>query len=186
MENGNLGAYLKKNDLQTVGLLKLVSVSAFYDNILAYSPQLCNVAAGLGYRELLSLLCLHVITDTAFSALQGHHSWRSHTNEFDRPLFCIASANTYQSNILIDDSGQACLTDFGLSNLKAGFGKNTSYWTATIGGAIRWRAPELLPPFDWVATKAFTPILTTACDIFSYGQIVLQVRLCFSLFPYCS
>lgn len=81
-----------------------------------------------------------------------------------------------QANVLIDDKGIACLTDFGLSTLRAGF-ENPSYWTSTVGGAIRWRAPELLPPFDWVATVPYPAVLNTACDIFSYGQIVLQVRL---------
>ncbi|KAF7968242.1 hypothetical protein HWV62_31577 [Athelia sp. TMB] len=124
MENGNLNTYLKKNDPQTVDLLKL----------------LCGVAAGLEYL---------------------------HSKD-------VIHGDLTPANILIDDNGLACLTDFGLSSLKAGFQKNTSYWTATIGGAIRWRAPELLPPIDWVATEAFNPILTTACDVFSYGQIVLQ------------
>ncbi|KAF7975605.1 hypothetical protein HWV62_9181 [Athelia sp. TMB] len=104
MENGNINAYLMKNDLRLVDLLKL-----------------------------------------------------------------------YKANVLIDASGLACLTDFGLSSLKAGFQKNTSHSTANIGGAIHWGALELLPPFDWVATETWTPIPTTACDIFSYGQIVLQV-----------
>ncbi|KAF7975595.1 hypothetical protein HWV62_9161 [Athelia sp. TMB] len=124
MENGNLGAYLKKHDLQTAGLLKL----------------LCDVATGLEYL---------------------------HAED-------IIHGDLTPANILIDDSGKACLTDFGLSSLKAGF-EGTSYWTGTIGGAMRWRAPELLPPIDWDATVAFTPVLNTACDVFSYGQIVLQV-----------
>ncbi|KAF7976007.1 hypothetical protein HWV62_8010 [Athelia sp. TMB] len=78
------------------------------------------------------------------------------------------------ANILIDDNCNACLTDFGLSTLRAGL-ENTSYWTSTIGGAIRWRAPELLPHIDWDATIPYVPVLRTACDIFSYGQIMLQI-----------
>ncbi|KAF7975156.1 hypothetical protein HWV62_10331 [Athelia sp. TMB] len=125
MENGNINAYLMKNDLRLVDLLKLS----------------CDVAAGFEY-----LHAKYVIHGDLTSA-----------------------------NVLIDASGLACLTDFGLSSLKAGFQKNTSHSTANIGGAIHWGALELLPPFDWVATETWTPIPTTACDIFSYGQIVLQV-----------
>ncbi|KAF7976005.1 hypothetical protein HWV62_8006 [Athelia sp. TMB] len=65
------------------------------------------------------------------------------------------------ANVLIDDNRIACLTDFGLSTLRAGF-ENPSYWTSTVGGAIRWRAPELLPPFDWVATVPYPAVLNTA------------------------
>ncbi|KAF7975172.1 hypothetical protein HWV62_10363 [Athelia sp. TMB] len=149
MENGNLDAYLKKHSLQTAGLLKLVSISTFHANNFAYSPQLCDVVAGLEYL---------------------------HSED-------IIHGDLTPANILIDDNGKACLTDFGLSSLKAGF-QGTSYWTGTIGGAMRWRAPELLPSIHWDATVPFAPVLTTACDIFSYGQIVLQVRVFSEQFPY--
>ncbi|KZP09973.1 kinase-like protein [Athelia psychrophila] len=78
------------------------------------------------------------------------------------------------TNVLIDDNYNACLTDFGLSTLAGGL-EGTSYWTATIGGAMRWRAPELLPAIDYPPTTLFVPSLTTQCDIYSYGQIVLQI-----------
>jgi serine/threonine protein kinase len=63
------------------------------------------------------------------------------------------------------------LVDFGLSTIKAVF-EGTSYAPSTVGGAIRWRAPELLD----FTEEDFTPILTTACDIYSYGSVMLQVR----------
>lgn len=77
--------------------------------------------------------------------------------------------------MLIDDNYNACLTDFGLSTLTGGL-EGTSYWTATIGGAMRWRAPELAPTIEFLPTMDFVPRLTPQCDIYSYGQIVLQVR----------
>jgi serine/threonine protein kinase len=76
-----------------------------------------------------------------------------------------------QANILIDDNGKARLVDFGLSTIKAEF-EGTSYSSSTVGGAIRWRALELLP----FTAEDFTPKLTAACDVYSYGGIMLQVR----------
>ena len=75
-----------------------------------------------------------------------------------------------QANILIESDGKARLVDFGLSTIKAVF-EGTSYSLSTVGGAIRWRARELLH-----FTEDFTPVLTTACDIYSYGSVMLQVR----------
>jgi serine/threonine protein kinase len=76
-----------------------------------------------------------------------------------------------QANILIDDNGKALLVDFGLSTIKAEF-EGTSYCSSTVGGAIRWRALELLP----LTPEDFTPKLTAACDVYSYGSVMLQVR----------
>ncbi|KZP24671.1 hypothetical protein FIBSPDRAFT_856876 [Athelia psychrophila] len=39
--------------------------------------------------------------------------------------------------------------------------------------AIRWCAPELIPPQEDV--ESFNPRLTSACDIFSFENVVLQV-----------
>ena len=75
-----------------------------------------------------------------------------------------------QGNILINDAHEACLIDFGLSSIKAEF-EGTSYWSSTVGGALRWRAPELMPSDDPL------PVPTFASDIYSFGCIMLQVGL---------
>ena len=61
MKNGNLATYPEKHDLQITALLKLVSICVDYDNIIADLPQLCDVAAGLKYRELLSFVRLRKV-----------------------------------------------------------------------------------------------------------------------------
>ena len=66
--------------------------------------------------------------------------------------------------------------DFGLSTIKAEF-EGTSYYSSTVGGALRWRAPELLA----VSEHDVAPNLSTACDIYSYGSIMLQVRTTLNL-----
>jgi serine/threonine protein kinase len=77
-----------------------------------------------------------------------------------------------QSNVLIDSEGRACVADFGMSNIKAEF-QGTSYFTSSIGGAIRWAAPELYRIYE---DYAF-PEVTAACDVYSYGSVTLQVCL---------
>jgi hypothetical protein len=75
-----------------------------------------------------------------------------------------------QANILINGDGKALLVDFSLSTIKAEF-EGTSYYSSTVGGALRWRAPELLS----VSEDDVAPNLSTACDISSYGSVALQV-----------
>ena len=78
-------------------------------------------------------------------------------------------------NILISDTGTACITDFGLSVIPAEFG-GTSFITSTVGGAIRFRAPELLPTADTELEAKFKAQLTLECDVYSLGSVLLEVR----------
>lgn len=79
-------------------------------------------------------------------------------------------------NVLINDTGMACLVDFGLSTIQAEF-EGTSYITSTVGGAIRYRAPELFPSMAALDELCnFIPTLTYACDIYSLGSLIFQVR----------
>ncbi|KAF7976635.1 hypothetical protein HWV62_5947 [Athelia sp. TMB] len=75
------------------------------------------------------------------------------------------------SNVLIDDRQQACLIDFGLSLIEGEL-EGTPRWPQTFG-AVRWRAPELVP-FAECQTTNFQPRLTKACDIYSFGGVALQ------------
>ncbi|KAF7968241.1 hypothetical protein HWV62_31575 [Athelia sp. TMB] len=77
------------------------------------------------------------------------------------------------SNILLNEGRHACLSDFGMSSIKVEF-IGTSYWSSTIGGAIRWRAPELLPSLVSDVYN-FQPDLSSRCDIYSFGSVMLQV-----------
>ncbi|KAG2140608.1 kinase-like protein [Suillus clintonianus] len=76
------------------------------------------------------------------------------------------------SNILIYGNGRACLADFGLSTIILEFIGN-SYFTSSIRGNIRWVAAEL---FD--APEGYEISLSTECDIYSFGSIILQVLTC--------
>ena len=73
---------------------------------------------------------------------------------------------------MIDDDGTARLIDFGLSTIKPEFDGN-SFNSSTVGGAIRWLAPELLAGFGR------TRVLSRPSDIYSLGSVILQVSLTF-------
>ena len=62
-----------------------------------------------------------------------------------------------------------------MSTILAEF-QGTSYFTETIGGTIRWADPELFR----IREDGSTPTLTAACDIYSYGSVILQVRICYN------
>ena len=85
----------------------------------------------------------------------------------------------FQSNVLIDAGGHARLSDFGLSTILAEF-QGTSYFTSSIGGAVRWAAPELYyvpdtPEDDEDDFETSANALTEQSDIYSFGCIMLQV-----------
>lgn len=74
------------------------------------------------------------------------------------------------SNVLINGKGRACLADFGLSTIIVEF-VGTSYFTTTVWGNVRWGAMELYETPDNAS-------LTTACDVYSFGSIILQILTC--------
>ncbi|KAG2144140.1 kinase-like domain-containing protein [Suillus bovinus] len=74
------------------------------------------------------------------------------------------------SNVLIDEKGRAYLADFGLSTIIVEF-VGTSYFTDSIRGNIRWAAAELYEAPDNAS-------LTSECDIYSFGSIILQILTC--------
>ncbi|KZP15224.1 kinase-like protein [Athelia psychrophila] len=76
-------------------------------------------------------------------------------------------------NVLVNDQGTACLIDFGLSVIQIEF-EGTHYLTSNVGGATRYRAPELMPDLLLKDLTAFKPKLTFACDIWSLGCVVFQ------------
>lgn len=78
------------------------------------------------------------------------------------------------ANVLINHDGVACLTDFGLSHLKSN-AEQISHITATIGGTLRWRAMELVPPDNTNLYENFLPILTFKSDVYSMASVTLQV-----------
>ncbi|GLB38631.1 putative protein tyrosine kinase [Lyophyllum shimeji] len=75
------------------------------------------------------------------------------------------------SNILITDEGKACLCDFGLSTIIAEF-QATSYFTSTIGGAVRWTDALF---YRIYGEDEEPPTISTRSDIYSFGSVMLEV-----------
>ncbi|KAF9232252.1 kinase-like domain-containing protein, partial [Melanogaster broomeanus] len=78
-----------------------------------------------------------------------------------------------RSNVLIDDKGRACITDFGLSMLLTELGGSTFATSVQAGGTLRWAAPENLHLNTAENIPKVSP--TTRSDIYSFGRIMLQV-----------
>ncbi|KAF9238961.1 kinase-like domain-containing protein, partial [Melanogaster broomeanus] len=82
------------------------------------------------------------------------------------------------SNVLIDDKGRACITDFGLSMLLTEWGGPTFATSVQAGGTLRWAAPEnLYLNMQFSGDREHVPKVspTTGSDIYSFGRIMLQV-----------
>jgi serine/threonine protein kinase len=75
--------------------------------------------------------------------------------------------------VLIRDDGSACIADFGLALISA----SQASCTSTLKGNVRWIAPELLVPEQ---EDGLPPRPSEQSDVFSFGGVMLQVRLEYS------
>ena len=82
----------------------------------------------------------------------------------------IVHGDLHAGNILIDDNGNACLTDFGMSLITPATAYN--YGSVHGGGATHWQAPELMDPeeFDSNSTRP-----TPQSDVYSFACTALEV-----------
>ncbi|KAJ7831735.1 hypothetical protein B0H13DRAFT_246390 [Mycena leptocephala] len=70
-------------------------------------------------------------------------------------------------NILINNEGRACLTDFGLASFVEW---DTSIKSSTRGGSTRWMAPELLLPSPNTVSKGTPP-----SDVWAFGCVCCEI-----------
>ena len=68
--------------------------------------------------------------------------------------------DTLQRNILVNDSGNACITDFGLAQDTLGV------VLIPERRSVQWTAPEIL-------AETGTP--STEADVFSFGMVMVEV-----------
>jgi serine/threonine protein kinase len=84
-----------------------------------------------------------------------------------------------QTNVLINTTGHARLSDFGLSLIHAEF-QGTS--TSMLDGAVRWAAPELYyMPDSHEEVEGGNITLSEQSDIYSFGSVMLQVSWILSI-----
>ena len=85
--------------------------------------------------------------------------------------FCDTQLNLERKeNILIDDACHVRLADFGLANFADASGLTAAF--SPRGGAIRFRAPEILEPS--LVERDFI-CHTPESDIYSAGQLAWEV-----------
>ncbi|KDQ18580.1 hypothetical protein BOTBODRAFT_171398 [Botryobasidium botryosum FD-172 SS1] len=138
-------------------ILPLISTCTLSDNMTYMISPWMHHGSILAYLELEQyqdvdrLLLLMQIGE----GLQYLH-------EFDPP---IVHGDVRGHNILISESGEACLADFGLSLAleEVSFSNSSNFHH---GGNARWMAPELMahPP----ATRS------AASDVFSFGRAIVE------------
>ncbi|KZO99074.1 kinase-like protein [Calocera viscosa TUFC12733] len=76
-------------------------------------------------------------------------------------------------NVLVRDSGHACLADFGLSRVLAEVEGSESSEASASRGNARWMAPERLAPdiYGMTHITSFTP----ATDVYSFGMVIYEI-----------
>ncbi|TFK33028.1 hypothetical protein BDQ12DRAFT_658509 [Crucibulum laeve] len=84
--------------------------------------------------------------------------------------FSIIHGDLSGSNILIDDDGNARLSDFGLSSIVMEL-HGTANITSTFGGSVRWADPLFYK--DYEEDQVIIP--TTSSDIYSFGSVMLEI-----------
>ncbi|KAF9502060.1 hypothetical protein BDN71DRAFT_1459245 [Pleurotus eryngii] len=84
--------------------------------------------------------------------------------------FGIVHGDLTGSNILINDEGDACLCDFGLSSIASEF--QDSPTTLGVAGSVRWADARItLAAFS----DGETLTVTTCNDIYSFGSVMLEI-----------
>jgi serine/threonine protein kinase len=87
----------------------------------------------------------------------------------------VALIHKPQGNVLIDGSGNPCLTDFGLATIEGEGELQLNSTTAERSFNSRWRAPEVIG----VEYNPERP--TFMSDIYSFGCVMFFVRSLFFL-----
>ena len=77
-----------------------------------------------------------------------------------------------QANILIDEAGNACLTDFGLLTILSDPANLLSSSSNSQGGSARWMSPELIVPEEFGFEKYRA---TVSSDCYALGMVVYEV-----------
>lgn len=137
----------------------------------------------LGFGPLPALVCPWMENGTLTRYLEhNHHQITASTRK--AMLLEVISAVLYLhdhgvihgslsgSNIFINDLGRACVADFGMAALLLEF-SSESYFSSSIGGAVRWIGPELFQVPDKSNDSVGFP--STQGDVYSFGCIMLQV-----------
>ncbi|KAG8213796.1 kinase-like domain-containing protein [Butyriboletus roseoflavus] len=168
--NKDLGSQEKKlrRELRVWGRLRhrnvvplLGVVSGFGPLPSMVSPWFCNgsLSQYLAHRWMLSLSEKHRLLKDITAGLCYVHSQG------------VIHGDLHSDNVLIDEHGTACLTDFGLSLIKDFVG--TSYLKSSICGGVQFADPALVQRVYSPQDNVFYP--TKPCDVYSFGGLMLHI-----------
>ncbi|KIK77318.1 hypothetical protein PAXRUDRAFT_835029 [Paxillus rubicundulus Ve08.2h10] len=87
----------------------------------------------------------------------------------------VVHGDLHSGNVLVDDNGRACLTDFGLSVILQDF-PGTSYLKSSVCGALRYADPDLVRQVQAEPAREGKVVYPTKpSDIYSFGGLTLSV-----------
>lgn len=157
MPNGDIQNYVREHSevdrIQLVG--RIVSIVVFR-GFLHRIFQLLDICHGL------QILHTHNIVHGDLKGVRPNH--RKPT----QLVGTLITSRSNKANILINDSGWACLTDFGLSSI-ASLGCTESSVQGPCG-TFQWTAPELLRLTE---TEPNPP--TKKSDIYAFAMVSIEV-----------
>ena len=88
-----------------------------------------------------------------------------------KPIFTrFTNSRDFKSNILIDDDGNACISDLGLLTIDPD--QQTFLSTRIEGGTVPWMSPELLDPESFSLKKSRP---TKESDCYALGMVVYEI-----------
>jgi len=90
--------------------------------------------------------------------------------------FAIVHGDLKGANVLINESRQACLADFGLTSILSNFNSlNASTLASHRSGTVRWMAPEILDPEVFGLPTSSNRESSTASDVYSFAMVVMEI-----------
>jgi len=137
-------------------VLPFIGTYEFESTINMVSPWMANGSAKAYIKNNPNVDCVKLLLQAA-QGLEYLHTFH--------PV--VVHGDIKGNNILISESGDACIADFGLSSFVQEGGESYSAsWK--YGGNVRWQAPEL-----W--GKAPNNKRTRETDTFAFGRMIYEL-----------
>ena len=157
MINGNINEFVKAN--VQVDRLGLVGYFYFYCRPEFTDGRLVGIASRCYSR-------------VDVYARRGDDTRGSEGSKFTSIRLIVPSLTFFKANILINEHGQACLADFGLTMIVSDPAYPTNSSSLAAGGTARWMSPERLDPMRF-GVKDSRP--TSGSDCYALGMVILEV-----------
>jgi serine/threonine protein kinase len=157
MPNGDIQNYVRKNpEADRIQLVGRIVFFVAFRGFLHRAPQLLDICHGL------QVLHTHDIVHGDLKGVRPSHIKPT------QPVEILIISRSNKANILINGSGWACLTDFGLSSIASlGCTESSAHGPC---GTFQWTAPELLRLTE---TQPNPP--TKESDIYALAMVAIEV-----------